>query len=121
PDVPAAIQTEAEPRQKSGFVNPPDGRATPSTAGSACVPGGSDEPGDDVLGEGRSGGCDRGLGVAVEQLVAMQVAAANAAATRVRAIDPPPRKKTHQILVAAGLGTISIRRHLEGNFPRGGS
>src|SRR4051812_35837568 len=64
--------------EKSGFVKRPDGTRAPSTAGSSRVPGGSDEAGEDVLGEGRPCGCDRGVGVADEQLVATLVAAANA-------------------------------------------
>src|SRR3954452_5887084 len=71
--------------EKSGFVNRPDGTRAPSTAGSSRVPGGSDEPGEDVVGEGPPCGCDRGVDVADEQLVAMPAAAANATTIRIPA------------------------------------
>src|SRR4051812_20419969 len=77
--------------EKSTFVNRPDGTAAPSTAASSCVPAGSDTPGEDVVGLGRLGGCDRGVDVADEQLVAMQAAAANATRMRIRAIGTAPK------------------------------
>src|SRR4051794_10401421 len=107
--------------EKSAFVNRPDGRAAPSAAGSARVPAGRDGLGEDALGDALgdaleprwTGGPDRGADVADEQLVAMLVAAANATRTRLRAIDTPLTTTTHQILVAAGLSTVSIRRRFE--------
>src|SRR4051812_36882992 len=103
--------------EKSAFVNRPEGRTAPSTAGSSCVPAGSEGLGEDALEDavepGWTGGADRGADVADEQLVAMQAATANATRTRLRAIDVPLTKTTHQILVAAGLSTVSIRRRFE--------